>query len=477
MAYIYEQDVTKVGGNLQKTVAYLLSLHKNEYEWNLLGIKVIGVKEALPIPDGTYDYGDAYMIGNKTDGFELWIYTRADEFHSEAYWFDVGQFPKAGPKGDKGDGVETFTQLSLTHDIYSGDVYGSNNGQLYNGKSTIQYKDSTTGETKSQDVYTSVFLPIVGSDYVKIDGDAANSRFVVRLDDTALALDYIKLDKTRNSVIPEFYNGKIQWDTITVGLGPSSVVQRDANNATYLGKLYVNRLATTAGEYDMPLQAAYYGGFSDGFAIEKTPTDTGTLTAVVMDVINAYPNAGLKYDNQSYVRMNPIYAPYGTLNFIHLDSIDDGNGGYKATGKCFIITTSTREWKVVDLEFGGKVYQHAIHFTLTGSGNSSTANVWDIELVITTSSPNQITKDTLYKYISTSSYPLQGGTPISVYRERVSGPQGMGIGKMAVQHEVGEISNTDHYIFDLMSMDGISETIIDRDQNSLSSFVDTVTEV
>ena len=106
MSYIYENDPTKIGTNLQTAVAYLLSLHKNQYEWNLLGIKVIGVKESLPIPDGTYDYGDAYMIGTEADGYQLWIYTRADEAHAEAYWFNVGAFPKPGPQGSKGDGLE-----------------------------------------------------------------------------------------------------------------------------------------------------------------------------------------------------------------------------------------------------------------------------------------------------------------------------------------------------------------------------------
>lgn len=204
--------------------------------------------------------------------------------------------------------------------------------------------------------------------YMKVEKNGQT--YLVKVDDTALALDYIKLDKTKNSVIPEFYNGKIQWDTLTVGLGPSSVVQRDANNATYLGKLYVNRLATTAGEYDMPLQAAYYGGFSDGFTVEKTSTDTGTLTAVVMDVIKAYPNAGLKYDNKSYIRMDPTNAPNGTLNYIHIDSIEDGNGGYKATGKCFSITVSTRAWKVVDLEFGGST-RTTHNLTLTNSSTGT----------------------------------------------------------------------------------------------------------
>lgn len=195
--------------------------------------------------------------------------------------------------------------------------------------------------------------------------------YLVKVDDTALSQDYIKIDKTKNSVIPEFYNGKLQWDILTVGLGPNSVVQRNPDSATYLSKLYVNRFATTAGECDMPTQAIYYGGFSDGFTIEKTSTDTGTLTAVLLSTIQAYPNAGLKYDNQSYIRMDPQYAPNGTLNFIHIESIEDGNGGYKATGKCFSINVSTKEWQVVDLDFGGST-RTTHNLTLTNSSTGTT---------------------------------------------------------------------------------------------------------
>lgn len=251
----------------------------------------------------------------------------------------------------------------------SGVTYDTTNGAKVIQITTVQYRDSTDDSIKQTQFYTTTTLPIVSGKYIYIN--PRNKKMVVNVDDTALALDYIKIDKTRNSVIPEFYNGKIQWDTLTVGLGPSSVVQRDANNATYLGKLYVNRFATTAGEYDMPLQAAYYGGFSDGFTVEKTPTDTGTLTAVIMDAIQAYPNAGLKYDNQSYVRMDPQNAPDGTLNFIHIDSIDDGNGGYKATGKCFSITVSNRAWHVFDLDFGGSSRTtHNLTLTYSSTGMS-----------------------------------------------------------------------------------------------------------
>ena len=96
------------------------------------------------------------------------------------------------------------------------------------------------------------------------------------------------------------------------------------------------------GDLDANLQEQIdYMGFSDGFTVEKTPTDTGTLTAYLFDTIKAYPNAGLKYDNRSYVRMDPTNAPDGTLNYIHIDSNGDQ--------KCFQIKTSDKTWKIINL--------------------------------------------------------------------------------------------------------------------------------
>lgn len=300
-------------------------------------------------PDGTLNFIHIDSVQNGNSGYKatgkclsITVSTR------EWKVFDL-EFGGSG----SGNGVETFTNISLTRDIYSGDVYGSDNGQTYNGRSTIQYKDSTTGKTKSQDIYTTVFLPIVGSDYINIAGDPANSRFVVRLDDTALAQDYVKIDKTAQAVVPQYADGKIKWTKVTGAPNGATIVARDDYGATYLNKLLVNRISTTNNEYVVPTQAITYGGYSDGFTVEKTPTDTGTLTTGVLDDIKSYPNAGLKYDNQSYIRMDPTNAPDGTLNFIHIDSIQDGSGGYKTTGKCFSITVSTRAWQVVDLDFGG----------------------------------------------------------------------------------------------------------------------------
>lgn len=366
MAYIYESDVGRLGGNLQTTVAYLLSLHKAEYEWNLLGIKVVGHVDALPIPDGTYEYGDAYTVGTAAP-YDMWIYTRADAFHSEAYWFNIGKFPAPGPQGPKGDGLEQITRESSN--TAQSVTYDSTTGATieYPYKVLI-YKDSTTGETETQTYLAQLMLPILPGKYITIDANADNNALKVKVDDKELALDYIKLDKTKTSAIPQNNAGVLSWIPSSISPIAYSLLQRDASGNGKLSKLYVDRFATGVGEYDMPLQAAYYGGFSDGFTVEKTTTDTGTLTAGVLDTIKSYPNAGLKYDNQSYIRMDPTNAPNGTLNFIHIDSIEDENGRYKATGKCFSIAVSTRAWQVVELDFG-RSYTHNVIIENSSTGD------------------------------------------------------------------------------------------------------------
>ena len=367
MAYIYESDVGRLGGNLQTTVAYLLSLHKAEYEWNLLGIKVVGHVDALPIPDGTYEYGDAYTVGTAAP-YDMWIYTRADEFHAEAYWFNIGKFPAPGPQGPKGDGLEQINKW--TNGTVSGVTYDTTDGAEVTQTTTIDYTDSTDGSTKHQQFNTTTTLPIVPGKYISMNATSDNKKMEVKVDDTELSLDYIKLDKTKGSAIPQNDQGVLNWLPSSISPTQYSLVQRDVNGDGSFHKLKVDQLATTSDEYVVPTQAITYGGFSDGFTVEKTPTDTGTLTAGVFGAITSYPNAGLKYDNQSYVRMDPTNSPDGTLNFIHLDSIEDGNGGHKATGKCFSITVSTRAWQVFDLDFGGST-RTTHNLTLTDSSTGT----------------------------------------------------------------------------------------------------------
>lgn len=370
MPYIYENDPTKIGTNLQTAVAYLLSLHKDQYEWNLLGIKVIGVKEELPIPDGTYDYGDAYMIGNETDGYEMWIYTRADEAHSEAYWFNVGAFPKPGPQGPKGDGLEQIYRW--TNGTVSNVTYDTTDGAKTTQTTTIDYTDSTDGSTKQQQFSTTTTLPIVPGKYVSMDATSDNKKMEVKVDDTALALDYFKIDKSAQAApsspvyLPQ--TGGTSPIYVVSDVISTSIASRDSKGDCSFRYVEIDGISNKNSTQVISYWNIWRNIYDEAFTITKTSTDTGTLTVSDLEQLQAPGYYMVKYDNQLYYRYDPRTAPDGTLNFIHLDSIQDGESDYTMTGKCFSVTVSTRAWQVVDFNFGGQT-THNLLITDNVSGN------------------------------------------------------------------------------------------------------------
>lgn len=368
MAQVYENDVTKVGGNLQKTVAYLLSLHKAEYEWNMLGIKVIGHVDALPIPDGTYEYGDTYMVGT-TKPYDMWIYTRADEFHATDYWFNVGKFPQPGPQGPKGDGLEQII------DFDDGPVqivtYDTTHGAIVESHGAIGYTDSTTGKTKRQEFGMQSRMPIVPGKYISMDTNTLNDALEVKVDDTKLALDYYKVNRNINRIVVPFWNGQNQSHTeLTDSASAYSAVQRNFEGNASFGVVGIDALSLN-GHYNSTKVSWYQLVFSchpseSEVKVTKSATDTGTLDSNTLYTLKTYSQIHIQYNDQTYYRMDPLNAPNGTMNFIHLDTVQTGSG-YAARGKCFSITTNTRAWKVVDMFFGPRTHQLTITDIVTNA--------------------------------------------------------------------------------------------------------------
>lgn len=248
----------------------------------------------------------------------------------------TGAVGATGPTGPKGEGLETISDLDLHHTEGSAQYDSTRKGISWSNQALLTYSENET--TKTQQFDASGLVPIKSGTYTSFTDDS-DDRVIVDVNTDKLAEDFVKIDKTSNSVIPQYVNGTVKWTTLSSNAAPGAAVQRNESGNTYINKLFVNRFATTAGEYDCPVQAIYYGGFADGFTVEKTTTDTGTLTTVVLDALKAYPNAGLKYDNQLYRSMDPQNA--GTLNYAHID--EDG------TTKCFSITVSDRSWKVTTI--------------------------------------------------------------------------------------------------------------------------------
>ena len=293
-------DLKKV--NLQTAVGYLISLHENEYQWNLLGVKVIGVAATeADIPVGTYEYGDAYEVGTKPP-YDLYIYTRPDGVvHTEGYWFNTGKFPMPGPQGPKGDGLEQVTKW--TNGTVTGVTYDATNGAEVSQTSTVNYTDSTDGSAKQKQFDTTTTLPIVPGKYISMNATSDNKKMEVKVDDTALALDYIKLDKTKESVIPQNNAGVLSWLPSSTSATKNSLVQRDANGNGNFNKITVTPAGITIGSNNFDQTVMIYGLKSDLTIIDQSG---GTLTNNEAYVINTTAACRLKIQDKVYYRVSEL---------------------------------------------------------------------------------------------------------------------------------------------------------------------------
>lgn len=350
-------DLKKV--NLQTAVGYLVSLHDNMYQWNLLGIKVVGVAATeADIPEGTYEYGDAYEVGTEPP-YDLYIYTRPDGVvHTEGYWFNTGKFPLPGPKGPKGDGWGTaqLFQEGLTTNL----TYNSTNGGINESISLMTYLDSTTGQRVSQNFQMVSRLPIIPGKYVSMDATADNKAIKVKLDETQLNLDYYKINKTATSSVPAYSPTAGRTDVkYAFPETASSLVQRGAHGEAKFNWILFNDWKKSGSSSTINFDDTVLQLYTGRLVVAKTTSDTGTLTISQLVQLQRLPQLQLQYDGQTYYRMDPMTAPDGTINYIHIDSIQDVSGSYKAIVKCFSLTVNTRAWQVVSLNLT-RSYTHQI---------------------------------------------------------------------------------------------------------------------
>lgn len=326
--------------------------------------------DPLNAPDGTLNYIHIDSIQNEQGGykaigkcFSITVSTKAWKV------FDL-EFGGSG----SGNGLEQIireasnTAQSVTYDSTSG-------ATIEYANKVLIYKDSTTGETKTQTYPAQLSLPILPGKYISMDANSENDALEVKVDDIDLARDYIKINKTLASdSSPVIESGKTVWYPTTQFPQPQSFAWRNADGDCTFHKLNFEYIGFKNGGSEISYFSLFGNTVGSDYDIEKTPTDTGTLTTTELAVLQqTYQSKNLRivYDNQVYYRMDPQTAPDGTLKYIHLDSIQNETGGYKATGKCFSVTVSTREWQVVDIDFGGST-RTTHNLTLTNSATDST---------------------------------------------------------------------------------------------------------
>ena len=254
----------------------------------------------------------------------------------------TGSTGPQGPQGPKGDGVETITGIKEYY--YGADIqYDTAEGLSITGSPSkyIYYKDSDTGETKHQEVRFSVEgFPVFPGQYINIDAGSENTNLIVKVDDQALSQDYYKINKTVDNGVPIFKDGRSDTIAAVPEARPLTLVKRDGNGNINADTVTTPTIKSPDGGIlnFWPISNNTVG---TDYEINKTSTDTGVLTTSNLSALINTPNRRIVYNAQVYYRMDPLNAPDGTLNYVHIDS--SGNQ------KCFQILTSDLSWKIIDL--------------------------------------------------------------------------------------------------------------------------------
>ena len=268
---------------VEKNKEDILFILEQEGTLNQFGIKVIGQADtAAELPTvadykaahADWAYGDTYAIGTESP-YVLDVLTRSNGTHPNDYWFNIGTFPLAGPKGDKGDtgiGIDTMQVIDFPNGTPQV-TYDTTDGTKVHGKMLITYMDGNKTVTKEISNVT-VEIPVVYKNGLKANAAMNNDMVEVQVDGEKI-MKMPELDKGNFYLAVatgKWYSGTsstkppdvIQWRDFQKNVKNNAMVQRTENGNIMLPD---NFPSDAGGGKDV------YGNVIDQMSVPKSYVD------------------------------------------------------------------------------------------------------------------------------------------------------------------------------------------------------------
>lgn len=150
------------------------------------GIKVVGqVNQASDLPAPTTyqgNLGDAFLVGTEAP-YDYYIYAKAYEGQEQPAFYNLGQFPKPGPKGDTGNAAGFGTVSATSTSVV--------------GNPTVSV--STSGTNEAKNIAFEFGIPDVNPDYVEANPTASATGTLqkLRVDNTIYSVGGGSAERTK----------------------------------------------------------------------------------------------------------------------------------------------------------------------------------------------------------------------------------------------------------------------------------------
>ena len=280
--------------NLESQVAYLTDVWNNQVALNEMGIKVVGhVDTEAEIPESTYEYGDAYMVGTEVP-YTMFVWTRADLSHSSDYWFNVGNFPLPGPKGEKGD----TTRLDWIDNTSTETASLTDNGITH---TLIGRAGYSNGDERSISINEITPLTFNANDFSPVKND---NKITLDLNHTKLATKYFAIPSGKTMVLAGIKgDGAVNYFPVSREPNAWSIVQRYDNGGidgyTFRGVFLADANNTSS---DMNISKLYHTYIGNTYNCLNSGKQSGGIYNIIYSAEVAVNNAlhGIFYD-----RANP----------------------------------------------------------------------------------------------------------------------------------------------------------------------------
>ena len=218
------------------------------------GIKVVGqVNQASDLPAPTTyqgNLGDAFLVGTQAP-YLYYIYAKAYDGQEQPAFYNLGQFPQPGPKGDQGDAAG-FGTVSATATSVVGDP-------------TVSV--STSGTNEAKNIAFEFGIPDVNPEYVEANptAEATGTLTKLRVDNTVYGLGgggtklykhSIKLDHSKMGEIRDIYlvvvntsSASMSFTVATAGATSIPAIEDYGNDTTNIVSCiaynpYMNQVGT-----------------------------------------------------------------------------------------------------------------------------------------------------------------------------------------------------------------------------------------